>query len=555
MLREEVRISVHDAFAIVDATFTLQGPSTPERLTVAFPGAGVPLSEGLATDMGWKAHRPLAGFEAWVDGKPMRTSQVREHGGTWHTFEAQFGRTPSQVRVRYGVLSDLAHPGRFTPGEVPQDGPDATVWYILATGARWKGRIQEAKVIITPAGGVRLEHLSVRDGHMAPVKYSGDAQALVHVKPFTPPYGQRLADRIELVRRDFEPTQKDNLEIVFTPNWARRMGKAPPPWDSNHVVAQDERAMMNGLFADRAVTALPSGIVKGRVVDEAGRPVADAYIGLLTRQASESMGNYPRQLSAHNAALSNAEGVFYVPWQADAVASNTNSAFQVAWQANALLRVEHSAFVTLQRPYGGESPIEVRVSRGFAVSGRAMKGDGSPAAGQRIVCLGADLTRDAETDSNGRFTVSGLPVGRYRVAVGDKELRRPSFDAVAVEVPTQGDVLLHQRVNGVSVQVSFGGRFVNRSSLLRGRQRPKTRAELESAFAGSIDTSVIAANLALFEHVPPGEYTVLLEEIGMRSVSGTKFQTNRALLLPITVGMEPVNTVVPLEAVMTAVAD
>jgi hypothetical protein len=45
MKHEEVIIELHDAFALVDATFIMSNPGQAKELQVGFPGRGVPLDD------------------------------------------------------------------------------------------------------------------------------------------------------------------------------------------------------------------------------------------------------------------------------------------------------------------------------------------------------------------------------------------------------------------------------------------------------------------------------------------------------------------------------
>jgi len=73
----------------------------------------------------------------------------------------------------------------------------------------------------------------------------------------------------------------------------------------------------------------------------------------------------------------------------------------------------------------------LRIERGGALSGLALDQDGSPLSKQRIVLISkqAGYRRNVWTDGEGRFSVSSLPPGPYRVALCLPE----SFDPYAFE--------------------------------------------------------------------------------------------------------------------------
>jgi hypothetical protein len=231
MRSEEVTVELHDGFAIVDATFVMANPKAARSLEVGFPGAGVKVESG------FYVHRPLVGFQAWVDGQPVaakrkevsRTYKIgppgyertRVHTESWHVFQAAFAaKKDTLLRVRYGVLADLYTGSSYSSAEA---FPDATVWYILATGRLWEGPIGEAVVKIVPKGGVKPETLRVRDGSMEPPDRHAEPPP-----PLMPAYGQREGDGVTLRRAKLEPTQADNVQIIYRPDparWPKSMGE------------------------------------------------------------------------------------------------------------------------------------------------------------------------------------------------------------------------------------------------------------------------------------------------------------------------------------------
>jgi hypothetical protein len=224
MRHEEVTVEVHDTFAIVDATFSMANPGAARTLEVGFPGKGVSVANA-----GYAVHRPLVGFQAWVDGQgvearekeirheyqhgPPKYRRTRVHRESWHVFQAAFAaKKETRLRVRYGVIAEPYTGSSWSTGET---FPDASVWYILATGRRWSGAIGEAVVKILPKGGVKPQSLRITDGRMDPPDRHAE------LAPVMPDYGKREGDGVTLRRLKLEPSAQDNLRIVYRPDPAR----------------------------------------------------------------------------------------------------------------------------------------------------------------------------------------------------------------------------------------------------------------------------------------------------------------------------------------------
>ena len=100
------------------------------------------------------------------------------------------------------------------------------------------------------------------------------------------------------------------------------------------------------------------------------------------------------------------------------------------------------------KPSAEPGRATMKLERAFSISGRVLKADGSPAAGQSVFAVPAGETDpaqifmhdfDAETGEDGGFVLSGMKSGRYRVGVGENP-----FEAVVeteVETGATGVVL------------------------------------------------------------------------------------------------------------------
>ncbi|MFL5321630.1 MAG: hypothetical protein ACJ790_18350 [Myxococcaceae bacterium] len=219
MSREDIAITLHDGYALIDGTFEMSNEGTEKTIKVGFPGAGVYVR-------GNKAHRPLINFQAWVDGKPVSTKaetktissmkgppgrQYAKHRDeTWHAFDAKFpAKKTTKIRVRYAVLADVNKGDSWSSDELFTEGD---VNYVLATGARWSGSIGEAVLTIRAADKLSLDSVRIRDGRTPPLpKRTAGAK----LQPALPSYAKRNGDAIVLTRKTLEPTEDDNIEIVF----------------------------------------------------------------------------------------------------------------------------------------------------------------------------------------------------------------------------------------------------------------------------------------------------------------------------------------------------
>lgn len=221
MAKEKVVLEVHTvnggkdgSFVVVDATFTMKAPQKPVTLNVAFPGDGVRVGDAYVN------HPKLVGFKAFVDGKPVATkTDAKEFSvqagppsspykktrrETWHTFPAVVD-DETVIRVRYAVAGE--------PMSYDEQQTHAKAQYILHTGALWAGKIGEAVVEVT-SPDVDLSKTSLRTLGMPQV-------SLVSLKsdgpppPVSPPNTTRTKTSITTTFRDFEPGDKDDVEVVF----------------------------------------------------------------------------------------------------------------------------------------------------------------------------------------------------------------------------------------------------------------------------------------------------------------------------------------------------
>jgi hypothetical protein len=145
---------------------------------------------------------------------------------------------------------------------------------------------------------------------------------------------------------------------------------------------------------DLALRASRGASITGVVVDESGGPLADAPVGAAAKGFRDGPSMTSREDGRFELTGLRA-GVEYYVW--------------VSIEG----RVPAHTFV--RAPV---SDVRVVVEKGFEASGRVLDGDGKPvpAAQLRLIPEGHDAPeRSANTDSQGRFTATGLREGEYRV--------------------------------------------------------------------------------------------------------------------------------------------
>lgn len=232
MKYEEVIIELHDAYAIIDATFIMANPGPPRELQVGFPGRGVRLD----IPEEYAAHDPLEGFSVWVEGRTIpheareieRTSSfsgfTKTRRETWHVFTPRFAQGDTRIRVRYGVVSNPYSGRSAHTGENIIDG--RRVWYILETGGLWTGPIGKIVVRIRARGGVKSESIRVRT-------HARDTRWKIP-KPGAPSPSldmTRDAEGLTLRCQQLDATRADNLQLVYSPN-PQRLPPMKSPWDT-----------------------------------------------------------------------------------------------------------------------------------------------------------------------------------------------------------------------------------------------------------------------------------------------------------------------------------
>jgi protocatechuate 3,4-dioxygenase beta subunit len=283
---------------------------------------------------------------------------------------------------------------------------------------------------------------------------------------------------------------------------------------ATNVLAQDG--------APAPATTVERKPIRGRVVDENGRPVDGALVSAMLYGAS---GNFAGTASG----TSNREGEFTIP--------DLDPGLYSLW-------VQSPPFVVVEGiPDRGASPgqsLTIRMARGAAISGKVVDKDGQPLTGLHVEPI---RVRDDEghrlddestefrggvTDDRGEYRLWGLESGTYLLAVGhtEKYANEPRFlsDRVRTFYPSSN------RAGATEVTVRAGDDIANADIAFRGeagfrisgavigvpgrKLSPWTRVELYQAGMSSPDRSATMqfkgdASTFRFEALEDGEYQLV----------------------------------------------
>jgi hypothetical protein len=140
-------------------------------------------------------------------------------------------------------------------------------------------------------------------------------------------------------------------------------------------------------------------VVAGVVVDDAGRPIAGASVAALRERSRDA-----------SRMTSGDDGRFEL----------TGLRAGVAYDLSASMPGRVRTRMRVDAPATG---LRVTIETGFSASGRLLGAEGKPAESTqlRFVPVGHEAPEEhAETDADGRFTVTGLRDGEYRVELWPK---------------------------------------------------------------------------------------------------------------------------------------
>jgi hypothetical protein len=201
--------------------------------------------------------------------------------------------------------------------------------------------------------------------------------------------------------------------------------------------------LADGESVDDIVIALtPSSLISGRVIDPAGRPVANAAVRLVAQ------GESPSSRAARSAStdergaftIDRLEAGTYVAVAARSVGESVQVVSDAQTEVIVGMGEERTGIdlvVSMPADAMATSLISQRGARGAlsqlssqqrsSIDGVVRKSSGEPMAGARVVAVGdIDLSGQrvtatwmTETDSNGSYRLQQLPAGSFRIGAGD----------------------------------------------------------------------------------------------------------------------------------------
>jgi protocatechuate 3,4-dioxygenase beta subunit len=238
----------------------------------------------------------------------------------------------------------------------------------------------------------------------------------------------------------------------------------------------------------------PASRVAGRVVDDAGEPIAGALVVLL--RAEPGLGIVLTAAgSPEGSARTDEEGRFAIeaarPGRARLAASAAGFARSAAGELDLL-------------PGSDRTGVEVILRRGATLAGRVTGEDGRPVAGAwvRLVEAAGDSASPAvapagaTTDEGGLYRLEGVPTGRQTIAAGDEA--HPTMLAEVTAAPGRNPLDLR-----LAAGTEVGGQVVDRAG------RPVAGAVVTLSTGGpafSVPTG--AAGTFELRGIPPGRYVL-----------------------------------------------
>ncbi len=161
----------------------------------------------------------------------------------------------------------------------------------------------------------------------------------------------------------------------------------------------------------------------------------------------------------------------------------------------------------------GSDTISVGLDRGMTISGKvvSVSEDGKPVAGASVIAFAQDRRhQESVTDSNGNYTISGLPFdGRVHLGAGKEGYIMEDHRVRSLNLSISGNVSEEQttlkliRPASLTVSILSDSDLKNRNATLRNKSR-----------TGHLYRHPIRDNKVVFKNLKPGIHTFSIEVMG-----------------------------------------
>jgi hypothetical protein len=252
---------------------------------------------------------------------------------------------------------------------------------------------------------------------------------------------------------------------VTADGWSPASFTSPVPDDAGRTISHDVRLSRGAALA-------------GTVVDPSGAPVAGAHVDI-------------ESLAMTTSVETDAGGA----WQLPAIAAGRYEL--AAWADD----YAHSESVIVD--VDGRTPrrgVILRFRRGVEIAGVVVDAAGKPIAGARVVARARGSSSDANSGSDGRFVVRGLPPATYSVSASDSTRASP-----VASVDAKADI---RDVRLVAVDGTIAGMVVDSGGTLVPEARVELMPMLGEPEIGPVEDIADAHGHFTLGPVPAGSYIV-----------------------------------------------
>lgn len=215
---------------------------------------------------------------------------------------------------------------------------------------------------------------------------------------------------------------------------------------------------------------LPSGRISGRVVSEAGAPLARVDVQMSrTLRANEDQAEDQELSTRWSSTRTGADGTFDFDLLGEGKYTLT-ATMQDDRQGNGRTNPNGRAKLTDLALTNGQQleGVELRMPRAGTITGVVLDPGGSPLAGVRVMVRDEKGERvspwsGSESDAAGRFKVTGLPPGTLKVSASSERFLTRAAQSVAVQSNATSEVTLQlEQASAVRVIVEGGsGELLN----------------------------------------------------------------------------------------------